>query len=361
MPIRVIQWATGAVGRFCLQQIIDDPDLELVGLWVSGPSKDGKEAGELCDRPTTGIKATTSIDDIVALDADVVVHTSAPFGDFDGHVARLLASGKNVVSTCAFFSLRTDGEAVTQQMEKACAEGGTTLFGSGIDPGFVCDRVPALMTGSVTDITRIDMAETLDVSTYAAPDLLTDIGFGKQLEDVKFDNEYVQHFVIRLFPAALAKLATQLNLELDEIRPTGMPEFTYASKDLDTAIGHIAKGTISGACHEMGGYRNGELIISHKWVHFAERESCPEHWPMPPEPRPGDVMPYRAVIEITGRPSLTVDMIYNDAEDTVFLPTATVAVRSIPDVVAAPAGILTEPVFGVWSAGTTSAPAVSQP
>ena len=351
MPIRVVQWATGAVGRFCLQQIIDDPNLQLVGLWVSGPAKEGKDAGELCDRPATGISATTSIEDIVALDADVVVHTSAPFGDFDGHVARLLASGKNIVSTCAYFSLRVDGEAVQRQMEQACEEGGSTLFGAGLDPGFVCDRVPALMTGSVTDITRIEMAETLDVSTYAAPELLTDIGFGKQLTDVKFDNEYVQHFVVRLFPAAIGKLATQLGLELDEVRPTGMPEFTYATKDLDTAIGHIAKGTISGACHEMGGYRNGELIVSHKWVHFAERGGCPDGWPMPPEPRPGEVMPYRVLVEITGRPSLSVDMVYNDIEDTVFLPTATVTVRSIPYVVSAPPGILTESVFGAWSAG----------
>jgi len=352
MSHRVVQWATGTVGKFCLQQLIDAPDIELAGVWVSGPSKEGRDAGELCDRAPTGVTATTSIDEIIALDADVVLHAAAPFGSFDDDVARLLASRKNVISTVAYFSPALDGEPVRAKLEEACAAGGSTLYGAGLDPGFACDRVPALMTGSVTDIKSIRMAETLDVSTYAAPQLLTDIGFGKQLTELNFDNEYIQHFVNRMFPAAIGKLADQLGLQLDEIRPTGMPEFAFASEDLDVAIGHLAKGTISGACHEFGGYRNGELIISHKWVHFAERKGVPTGWPLPPEPLPGEVMPYRVLLEIEGRPSLTVDLVYNDVEDTVFLPTATLAVRAIPEVVAAPPGILTERVFGAWSAAS---------
>jgi hypothetical protein len=352
MPHRVVQWATGTVGKFCLQQLIDAPELELAGVWVSGPAKHGQDAGDLCDRAPTGVRATTSIEEIIALDADVVLHTAAPFGSFDDDVARLLASGTNVISTVAYFAPTIDGDTVRTKMEQACAAGGSTLYGAGLDPGFACDRVPALMTASVTDIKRIRMAETLDVSTYAAAQLLTDIGFGKQLSDLNFDNEYIQHFVGRMFPAAIGKLATQLGLQLDEIRPTGMPEFAFASEDLDVAIGHLAKGTISGACHEFGGYRNGELIITHKWVHFAERKGVPAGWPLPPEPQPGEVMPYRVLLEIDGRPSLTVDLVYNDAEDTVFLPTATLAVRAIPEVVAADPGILIESAFGAWSAAS---------
>jgi hypothetical protein len=360
MPYRVVQLATGAVGKFCLQQIIDDPDLELVGVWVSGPGKDGRDAGELCDRPVTGITATTSEDAIVALDADVVIHAGAPFGPFDDVVARLLDSGKNVISTAAYFSPRIDGDAVTTKMEQACAAGDSTLYGAGLDPGFVCDRVPSLMTGSVTDIKHISMVETLDVSTYSAPQLLTDIGFGKHPSELSFDNEYIQHFVNRMFPAAIGKLAKQLGLQLDEIRPTTMPELAFASKDLDIAIGHLAEGTISGACYEFGGFCDGEAIITHKWVHFAEREGVPASWPVPPEPAPGEVMPYRVLVEIEGRPSLKVDMLYTDVEDTVFLPTATIAIRAIPQVVAAPPGVLVEQIFGTWNAASTpSASAVA--
>src|SRR5207245_1911166 len=48
MPYRVIQWSTGNVGRFALRCIVGHPELELVGLWVHGAAKAGKDAGELC-------------------------------------------------------------------------------------------------------------------------------------------------------------------------------------------------------------------------------------------------------------------------------------------------------------------------
>jgi hypothetical protein len=68
---------------------------------------------------------------IFALDADVVIHTSAPFGHFDDDVARLLESGKNVVPTMAFFSPWIDGPDVIKPLERACQAGETTLFGTG--------------------------------------------------------------------------------------------------------------------------------------------------------------------------------------------------------------------------------------
>ena len=54
MALRVIQWSTGNVGGFALRAILGHPELELAGLWVSGPAKAGKDAGELCGLPPTG-------------------------------------------------------------------------------------------------------------------------------------------------------------------------------------------------------------------------------------------------------------------------------------------------------------------
>ena len=69
---------------------------------------------------------------------------------------------------------------------------------------------------------------------------------------------------------------------------------------------------------------------------------------------------FRVLVEIEARPSLKVDMLYTDVEDTVFLPTATIAIRAIPQVVAAPPGVLVEQTFGTWNAASTpSASAVA--
>lgn len=95
--IRVAQWNTGNVGKLAMQGILDDPRYELVGVYAHSPEKAGVDAGPLCGRPDTGVKATNDIDAILAAKPDVVVYT--PFtGDVD-ELVKLLENGVNVLST----------------------------------------------------------------------------------------------------------------------------------------------------------------------------------------------------------------------------------------------------------------------
>ena len=72
MSYRVIQWSTGNVGRLALRGILHHPDLELAGLWVSGPAKAGRDAGELCGLPPVGVRATTDAEALLGTKADCV-------------------------------------------------------------------------------------------------------------------------------------------------------------------------------------------------------------------------------------------------------------------------------------------------
>src|SRR6185295_7585415 len=76
MAYRVIQWSTGNVGKHALRGIIHHPDLELVGLWVHGRDKAGRDAGELCGLPPVGVKATNDADTLLAMKADCVSYTA---------------------------------------------------------------------------------------------------------------------------------------------------------------------------------------------------------------------------------------------------------------------------------------------
>lgn len=69
---RVVQWATGSVGAEALKGILLHPELELVGVKVYSDEKAGLDAGPLCGMPDTGVIATTSLDEILAIDADCV-------------------------------------------------------------------------------------------------------------------------------------------------------------------------------------------------------------------------------------------------------------------------------------------------
>ena len=76
-PLRVVVWSTGTIGRHAIAGIDAHPALELVGVWVSNPAKDGKDAGELAELGRElGIKATTDREALIALAPDAIVHTA---------------------------------------------------------------------------------------------------------------------------------------------------------------------------------------------------------------------------------------------------------------------------------------------
>src|SRR3954468_636812 len=93
---RVIQWATGGVGRAAIEGVLSHPDLELVGCWVHSQDKHGRDVGEILGTERVGVTATTSAEEIIGLDADCVVYS--PLVPDDEQVAALLRSGKSVVT-----------------------------------------------------------------------------------------------------------------------------------------------------------------------------------------------------------------------------------------------------------------------
>ena len=74
MGHRVIQWATGGVGRAAIQGIISHPELELVGVWVHSAEKAGRDVGEIVGGEPLGISATSDEEALLALQADCVLY-----------------------------------------------------------------------------------------------------------------------------------------------------------------------------------------------------------------------------------------------------------------------------------------------
>ena len=134
--LRVIQWATGNIGMRALRALIEHPELELVGLLVNDPAKAGRDAGELCGVAPVGIAATGSVDEIVALDADCVLYMRQ--GTDIGELGRVLASGKNVVTTRGDFHHPASMDpAVRSEIEAACATGRTSVYSTAAAPARV--------------------------------------------------------------------------------------------------------------------------------------------------------------------------------------------------------------------------------
>ena len=115
--LRVIQWATGSIGTHAIPAILEDPNLELVGVWVHSEAKDGRDAGEIIGIGPIGVKATRDIDALLALDADLVLY--APLLANVPEICRLLEAGLNVITPAGWAYLKDGPEK--ERIEKANA------------------------------------------------------------------------------------------------------------------------------------------------------------------------------------------------------------------------------------------------
>ncbi len=164
---RVIQWATGGVGRAAIEGILDHPDLELVGCWVHSDAKSGKDVGELVGRAPVGVTASNDVDAVLAIDADCVVY--APLLADPDVVARILRSGKSVSTPVGWVY---PDRSKTADLEAACASGNATLHGTGIHPGGITERFPLMLSAMSASITSVRAEEFSDIRTYDAPDVV---------------------------------------------------------------------------------------------------------------------------------------------------------------------------------------------
>ena len=160
MTYKVVQWATGIHGRLALRGILDHPDMELVGVKVYSDDKHGMDAGQLCGRPDTGVKATNKIEEILALEADCVVYM--PLLANLKEVIPLLESGKSVITSCGWVYPKNRD---TSQLEAACQKGQSVLHGTGIHPGGLTEKLPLLASAFVTNVRYVRGEEFSDLRT----------------------------------------------------------------------------------------------------------------------------------------------------------------------------------------------------
>ena len=254
--LRVIQWATGNIGTRSLQRVIEHPDMELVGLWVHSPDKAGRDAGELCGLPPTGVVATNSVEDIVAIQADCVLYMRQ--GTDMDEICALLASGKNVVTTRGdFHHPRSMDADVRARIEEACRAGNASIYSTGSSPGFVTEAlaIPLVSMSRRLDCLTID--EFADMTSRNSPDLLFNVmGYG--VSPGQFDQrkvEYVKHD----FAASLAQVADALDIEIDDWHAFG--ELSAATEDKQIAAGLIAAGTVAAQRITIEGRQNGKARL----------------------------------------------------------------------------------------------------
>jgi hypothetical protein len=334
MAYRVIQWATGNVGRIAVQGVLSHPQLELVGAWVHSAEKAGRDIGEICGIGRLGIAATADIEEILAMKADCVVYS--PLLPQLDEVVRLLASGKNVVTPVGwFYPFKSPGVA---ELEAACRTGGVSLHGTGIHPGGITELLPLTLSSLCRNVRHVRAEEFSDIRVYRAELVVREIMlFGKRPEEAK--SSPMLDLLGFGFGQSIDMVAAGLGIQLDEHK-RGVHEMAVATAPIETPVGILAPGTIAAQRFSWQGCVHGHPVITVRVNWLMGEQHLDPPWTIGGE---------RFEVEVEGDPSMHVtfrglqppfehaDLDRNPG----IVATAMHCVNSIPYVCDAPPGIRT--------------------
>ena len=255
MTFRVIQWATGGVGRAAMEGVFAHPDLELAGAWVHSPSKEGVDLGTLLGRGRLGVTATGDIPSLLAAEADCVVYS--PFMADPDVVTAILESGKNVVTPLGWFYPAGEERA---RMDAIAKSAGVTLHGTGIHPGGITERFPLMISALSGSITHVRAEEFSDIRTYGAPDVVRDwMLFGKTPEEARAS--IMTDALGAGFRQSVFMVADVLGFDIGpQLRTTH--EMAVATAPIDSPIGPIQPGTVAAQRFQWDALVDGEPVVS---------------------------------------------------------------------------------------------------
>ena len=255
MTYKVIQWATGGVGRAAIEGVVAHPDLELVGCWVHSADKLSRDAGELAGLAPLGVAATDSQEEILATEADCVIY--APAFPNEDEVIALLESGKHVVSPLGWFYKGRIKHA--EKLEAACLKGSAVLHGTGIHPGGFTERLPLQLTALQGSTSYVRSEEFSDIRSYDAPAIVGEMMlFGKTEEEAKASP--MGAFLAAGFYQSIQMVADGLQLPLDGMNT--VHKVALATMPIaETPIGTIEPGRVAAQRFVWQGLRGGAPVI----------------------------------------------------------------------------------------------------
>lgn len=333
MTLKIVQWTTGNVARQMVRQIDRRNDMELVGVFAYSADKVGVDAGVLAgmDREL-GVLATDDIDELIGLRPDCVSYF--PLAADLEEMSRLLRAGINVVTTSEFITGRAFDAAQVEALRAAAVEGGASLFGSGINPGFA-EYLVAAASSPCSEVELVRVIESYDLSLMAFEANQNDLGWGRPAGDPTHAADL--RAGVFEFEDALHLMAELFHVPLDDVRYD--VRFSHAKERVEVVGRDVPAGSVAGIEVTWTGVSGGK-----DFVELICRWSLTSELDVPIEVLHG----YH--LQVVGDPSIDIRVNFTPTRGESTLHdllemgrriTGQPALNAIPAVVAAAPGIVT--------------------
>src|SRR5438067_5443145 len=180
-PVRVAQYGIGPIGAEIARLLLTKPWVKLVAAIDIDPKKIGKDVGDVIGliKPV-GVNVTPDVQGR----PEVVCHsTGSRLVEVAGQLKSLLERGCHVVSTCEELSFPID-KVIREELQQVARSHNATLLGTGVNPGFVMDKLPLTLTSVCQDIQSVEIIRIQNASTRREP-LQRKVGAGMTADEFR--------------------------------------------------------------------------------------------------------------------------------------------------------------------------------
>src|SRR5438132_853506 len=319
--IRAIQYGVGPIGASIARLMREKQAVEIIGAIDADPAKVGRDLGEVVgatDAPW-GVSVFADAQEVLEQNADVVIHsTSSSLAKVMDQLLMCLKAESSIVSTCEELSypFRTHPE-LAAKLDTAAKESGVALVGTGVNPGFVMDKLVVTLAAVSQRIEHAKALRVVDASKRRLP-LQKKIGAGMTVEEFRAQVKagVIKHVGL---PESVAMVADSLNLPVEQITETIEPQ--VATERVQTEYLTVEAGQAAGV-HQIGRglSKDGKELVYLELQMYGGAED------------PADTIP------LTGHPTISRVIPGGSHGD---IATASVVVNSIPVILDAPAGLRT--------------------
>ncbi|HXQ27230.1 MAG TPA: hypothetical protein VN822_12540 [Candidatus Acidoferrales bacterium] len=316
--IRVVQFGVGPIGASIARLLREKGSIEIVGGIDRDPAKAGRDLGELVGAPDApwGIPVSADTHAVLEKPVDVVMHTtSSSLAAVMDELLACLSAGCCVVSTCEELSypFRKHPE-LSARLDAAAKEEGVALVGTGVNPGFVMDKLVLVLSAAAQRVDFAKAVRIVDASKRRLP-LQKKIGAGMTPDEFRAQVAagIIKHHGL---PESVAMVADGLGLVVDDISETIEP--VIAKETVKTPFLEVEPGQVAGVHQIARGTSKGQdKIFMELQMYLGAKH-------------PADT------VELRGEPNLSLTIPGGTHGD---IATAAIAVNAIPSILAAPAGL----------------------
>lgn len=274
--IEIVQIGIGPLGQKMVKSAVQRTSFRIVGAVDTDPTKVGQDLGQLCGIEPLGVTVASSLTEALAgKSAQVaVVTTVSSLARFESQLEELAKARLHIVSTCEELSFpwRTQPE-LANKIHETCREYGIACVGTGINPGYLMDLLPTVLTAVCEKVTGIRVSRVQDASVRRIP-FQQKIGAGLTVAEfeAKRADGTLRHVGL---PESVDFIASRMGWTLD--RKTESIDPVMATEATDAGYKPIAEGMCRGV-HQVGrGFiGDNEVITLTFTAAVAEPESYEE-------------------------------------------------------------------------------------